>query len=1008
MQQYDFDSGLSQVSINAIAEDQYGYLWLGTQSGLNRFDGKHFKQFYPSKGGLAGGFITSLCTQKNMLWIGTQTGLSVYSMSDGRFTSLLARDHSSILSDRIKRIQCSNDYVLVETGDTGGYLVNAKTFLPVEDKNVHLPKQFSDFHLVENELFYLSEQGVMKHSVENKNDTVQLAGSFKKLVVEHQHLVAISLDNNLNLYSKQDLVKLATISLPIDKMAEVFEVKISHNDILIATSNGTYQYDLSGNKLNQFKREKGNNKSLIENTTLSAYRDSIGNLWLGTETQGLFHFRTMSQSFGHIDKLALNDDRQSFYDIRNFLLDDANRLWVATSKGVHIYENGVFSRAESIYSSMASLRNSFITDLYLHQGVLWIATRGAGVAQLNLASGEFTRSEPIIANQAAINFNSINYYQGNIVLSSRNHGILQYDLQSRHFSPLFSDDLNAPKHSTYLFVLGNDLWFGSIGYGLFKYDGKKLLSLTKSQGLSSDLVFMLEQDNQNRIWAATDNGINIVSQQLVLQHVIDREDGLANNAIWALIKDQNQDMWLGTSGGLSVVDSNDFTIKNYLKSDGIQSNEFNYNATLELADGKLFIGGANGFNQFYPNNIKSQSGLPVIFLNEINVLGKDHNTLDTSEVTTVPELVDTLDLTANQNTLSLAYSVSALRANQFANIFYRVIGLSDKWLKLEKLRSSIDLINLPAGQYIVEVQLVDRFNQRSLPHTLTINISPYWWASNWAITSYILIVLLTVFVIVNNRIKRFRQVVSDNKKMRTLTERFELSLWASEDELWDWHIDKNKIYRFSIHKKIDFGKLKNEVLFDELHQYVHPKDCLVLEDKLEQCIAGSIDSYELTLRVRDIDGNWCWVRDRGKVVTRNNHGIAERIAGGMQDIKELKSKELALEELNRSLEEKVKKRTEQLEDNNAQLLQTLDELEQAQKDLIESEKMASLGNLVAGIAHEINTPLGIAVTGISANYDGLRIIEQQLEDKTLHHAGLVSAINSQKEAYELVQRNLDF
>ena len=128
MQQYDFDSGLSQVSINAIAEDQYGYLWLGTQSGLNRFDGKHFKQFYPSKGGLAGGFITSLCTQKNMLWIGTQTGLSVYSMSDGRFTSLLARDHSSILSDRIKRIQCSNDYVLVETGDTGGYLVMQKRF----------------------------------------------------------------------------------------------------------------------------------------------------------------------------------------------------------------------------------------------------------------------------------------------------------------------------------------------------------------------------------------------------------------------------------------------------------------------------------------------------------------------------------------------------------------------------------------------------------------------------------------------------------------------------------------------------------------------------------------------------------------------------------------------------------------------------------------------------------------------------------------------------------------
>jgi PAS domain S-box-containing protein len=262
-------------------------------------------------------------------------------------------------------------------------------------------------------------------------------------------------------------------------------------------------------------------------------------------------------------------------------------------------------------------------------------------------------------------------------------------------------------------------------------------------------------------------------------------------------------------------------------------------------------------------------------------------------------------------------------------------------------------------------------------------------------------------LIIYSRVKRYRQVLSDNNVMKQLNERFELSLWASGDDLWDWHIANNTIHRFSVSSHLDFGEQKDEVLLDELHHYVHPKDCILLEDKLERCISGEIDSYEIAIRVKQKNGGFRWVRDRGKVVSRNSSGIAERIAGGIQDIQKLKENELALEKLNHSLEEKVQERTLQLEQNNQQLLQTLDELEQMQQDLIESEKMASLGNLVAGVAHEINTPLGIAITGVSSSQESLSLIESQLANKTLNQATLVNEINKQREAYQLVQRNLE-
>lgn len=1008
MQQYNFDNGLSQASVTAITQDKFGYIWLGTQSGLNRFDGKRFKHFFPAQPNalnLAGGFITALCAQGDSLWIGTQTGLSRYHISTSEFEYIPISQHNQSV-ERIKTLSCNDDVLIISTENRGLFILDTSSQV-IAGNELFTSDTLKAIHKDRNKWFANTAKGVLVKPLDENDYTLLLPGNFKNMAVSNNAIAVLDNQNKLCFYQLMPLKARWCEALPITEMAEIFQVSLQANKVLIASSQGAFQISYQGEIEHHFKRQVSNQKGLSENTTLAIFKSQKGDVWLGTETQGLYHFRELSSAFGHVYNFQKNARVSEFYDVRSFAIDAQGVLWVGTSKGVYLYKDKRFYTAESVYPPLEKFNNTFITDLYIQDNVLWVTSRGAGLAKLDLQTKSTWLVKPNIAGNEVTSFNSVISYKGQLVFSSRTQGLITFNSKTNTFSHFIPNNENAPSHATGLYTDGNDLWFGSIGLGLFRYDGQSLVSINQAQGLSSNLVFMIEQDAQQRIWAATDKGLSIVNQDMTLARIVERKDGLANNAVWALVKDDDGHFWVGTSGGLSAIDSTDFSVRNYLRNDGIQSNEFNFNAVLKTKSGRLFIGGVNGFNQFYPSAIEKAGNKPSVQLSAINVLEKELAPINSTELTTVPELTKSLVLKADQNILSLAYSSSSLASDKLSHLYYRVLGLSEKWIKLEQGRNQIDLINLSPGSYIIEAYLVDRFNNASDAHQLELTIVPPWWASNLAKLSYVILALLISSLVIYSRVKRFRQVLTDNNKMKQLTERFELSLWASGDNLWDWDIANNTIHRFSVSSHLDFGSQKDEVLLDELNHYVHPKDCLLLEDKLERCISGEIESYEIAIRMKDKSGGFRWVRDRGKVVSRNSAGIAQRIAGGIQDIKQLKENELALEKLNHSLEEKVQERTLQLEQNNQQLLQTLDDLEKMQQDLIESEKMASLGNLVAGVAHEINTPLGIAITGVSSNQESISLIESQLANKTLNQATLINEMQKQREVYQLVQRNLE-
>jgi len=1005
MRSYDYSAGLTQSSITALAQDQFGYIWVGTQAGLNRFDGHEFKQFQPKqqdKNSLSGGFITDICISGQDVWIGTHTGLSRYNTQNGRFHSFLASDFDAITSDRVNDLTCQSAHVLVSTANGESYQINKSTLevsqSPVVGNFIRSPETQN------NNIYYLTDKGLMKIN-EQQQSLLLFEGEFKMLKVRGQRVFLLTKSEELIVY---DL--LYSRVLWSKTFAEVSNITLNNlylstNEILLATNNGVYLFHFDGTLLNHwYKRQQAN--GLQDNNILSVMRDDNKGIWIGTETRGLHFFSQLSESFGHVSTDNYPDSPLATPDTRSFAIDKLDRIWVGTSAGVYVFNGKGFIESQFIYKALVAVQGSFITKLFMYGSDLWIATRGNGVFRFSFETETLEHFKPDFGNGPELSFNDIVLYDGVLLLSSRTMGLMFFNENTSKLMPYFASSLDAPSHVSSLLVVKEELWFGSIGNGLFRYKGGELQQINTSDGLLSNLVFMLVQDVYGRVWVASEQGITLIQSDFSIDRTFTQNEGLSNTAIWGLIYDGEGHVWAGTSGGLSRIDISNFNVHNFSPTDGIQDNEFNYNAAWLAPDGRLFVGGAKGFNQFYPQKLDVDNSARPLLVSEIELLGESLKPAEGSVLSVAPELAEGLELKHNQDIISLNYSSLDYGAEQ-NQFYYRVIGLSEQWLKLANGVRQVSLLKLKPGNYTVEAYTINRFNVASPVHQFRLSIAAPWWWNTGSKSFYIFLVLTLIASVVYARQQRYKKVVRDNIKMSELRQRLEWSLWASGDELWDWHVNSNQIYRHTVSSKVDYGDAGTVMTIDDFDQFVHPKDCILVEEKVRECIEGKTDSYEIAIRVKDLFEQWTWVLDRGKVVKRDQDGRATRIAGALKDIAELKKNQEALQKLNEQLEINVAMRTDELYKKNQKLEQAMMELQHTQQELIESEKMASLGSLVAGVAHEINTPLGVALTALTYNQESLAAIEHKLENKSLRQQDLDNAINEQNQGYALILRNLD-
>lgn len=1006
------EQGLSQASVTAVIQDQKGFIWLGTQAGLNRFDGYEFKQFFatPQKeNALAGNFINDFCLIKNVgLWIGTSTGLSFYDFNRGIFRSYLQQFNADIPSDQVTSLACDTEQVFVGTQSDGVYHLHP-------DKNQVMPLPLTRKGKVNGlafkgrQLYVASFDGVEVVDLTKHTVTKVTEAATTEILLLEDDLVLGRQDGVLEMYENTAPFNRVWLRDHTERESNTIHTMVFHNNwIWVGSNEGVLAIDTQGQRKMQYQHNALVLDSLADNMVLSLAFDERDNLWVGTESGGINLLTSRVNKLGYISQFQYQHSPLTIPDVRGFADDSFNRLWVATTRGIYVYDGNGFTKAEALFPQLAAFSHSFVSSLILDKQTMWFTTRGDGVVSFNLNTQEVSLYSSRLGNAPSLDFNRVALFDGRVLLSSHSHSVLQFDPQSQTLIPFFSSEQASPDQVTDMLVRDKVLWLGTLGEGIYQFKDQQLKRLTSEDGLVSNLILMLTMDDQQRIWASSEVGVNLISQDFKVSRVFNRKDGLKNDAVWSLVYDNNKSVWLGTSGGLIRINTSDFSYENYVPSDGAQGLEFNFGAAWLSENGRVFIGGSKGFNQFYPQDISPDLSPANLVLTDISILGQSVSPSDEHVIINQPaDQVTSIKLDYFEDIMSFKYASLTFSATRQLAYFYRVNGLSDTWLQMEQGSRQVNLLKLAPGNYQVEAYAIDQFGNQSDIHTLSIHLQAPWWWNNISKFFYFVSLLMAVSVFFVSRQKAYRKVVADNRVMAELKQRLELSLWASGDELWDWDVTTNQIHRYCVTSRIDYGDQTDTFEISTFSEFAHPNDRAQLIEDVQRCIDNQSDDYEVAIRVKDFFGNWIWVMDKGRVIERDAQNKPLRVVGALKDINQLKIHESNLQELNDKLEAKVAARTEEISRKNLKLEQAMLQLKDTQEELIQSEKMASLGGLVAGVAHEINTPLGIAITAISYNQDCLASLKTKLESKALKQSDLEQSIDMQGNGYELIMKNLE-
>ncbi len=770
---YSSEQGLSQNSCYSIAQDANGFMWFGTQDGLNRYDGKQFKAFLPQNAigkKLPSNYITSLFFDdpKNLLWIATIRGLCIYDPRKDSLVRIAERYPfaASLEKLAVKKIISykPNEYWLVSYNN-GLILLNtaAKTISSFFDDEVN-KNTVSSIVLhheklivsLSNKLFYLAPDD------KNYKTKPFLEGRIFPEIKE--------------LFSYNDALWIGTttkgcfyITQPIEDTGSIHPFSTATGGIGCFTTDasgklwigtrgkGIVQYDPETRQIQLAANNKYNNRSLGKNFVLSLFKDRQGIVWCGLSGSGLAKYDPLKYQFTAIRKEPLNENSlpdDMIFDI--FKCSDGSYYVGTQNKGIaqwNLTNNSFTTFAAS--SKLNQVSNTIYDITEDNNNNLWIASWG-GLMQLNRQTKNISYKENDNLPASKKLYGIVKLKNADSLFITGENGPAFFSLTSQEWNS--SDDkLGWTKAyvGRYIYEGSNStLWICTVGAGLVKYDYKKN-SFNIIEPVKKISIYVRHLLRQGDIfWLATDNGIvlyDYVKNKVVKHFKLSTPD--QSNVCYAIAKDNLGFLWVSTNTGLYRVNPNDFTIQHYNLGNGLSFLEYNTACALKEADGSLLFGGVGGITRFNPALLKENTFSPNPIITAINVNDSAW------------QLTTDLSLNHNQNFITIYFAVNNF-SNQSNNQFtHRMVGLNENWTNAGN-RNFANYTSLPPGDYIFQLRSANSDGKWCDGiTTLSFSISPPWWQTWWfRMLAFILLAgIVTYFV--RRRIQLIRKEANLKQKI---------------------------------------------------------------------------------------------------------------------------------------------------------------------------------------------------------------------------------------------------
>jgi ligand-binding sensor domain-containing protein len=793
------EMGLSQSSIFAIMEDRQGFLWFGTQDGLNKYDGytfKIFKHIPADSSSISDNWITSICEDHlGNIWIGTSGGgLNKFDPIHERFTTYQQEINgkNELEYNRVQVVfEDSDRYLWI--GTEGGGL---SRFNPSSAKFTHFihdpnnAKSISDNRIrviLEDQAGNLwigtyggglsvlkkenKDAGMFYKYVHHPNDMSTLSSNcIQSLYTDSIGNLWVGTDDGLNLYDpekkqfkryKQNPGNPNSLSNNV-----IYTIYEDVNHILwIGTDFGLNFYDQVNDRFWQTNHDPSNAKSLSNDLIRVIFKDASGTIWVGTYGGGLNQYDGRKKKFRHYKNVAWDPNSINNNNVWSILVVRSGHLWIGTNKGLNkINRNrGTVEVFRHNPLDPYSLGDDIVRVIYEDsRGELWFGTNNAGLNRFNPLQKKFKRYIFTIDDSTSISNNTIRAIfedkNGSLWIGTWG-GLNLFDVQKEEFIHYTHnpDDANSLSDNRVRCLLEDTegiLWVGTYK-GLNKFDRNRgkfehyINNPNDSTSLSHDRVLALHQGKNGIIWITTyGGGLNKFDPKTERFTAFTEKNGLPNNAVYGILEDDNGNIWLSTNKGLSKFNPGKETFKNFDVNDGLQSDEFNGGAYAKDRKGEMFFGGINGYNSFFPNNITENNYIPPVVLTSFKIFDLKAN-LDSSI-----SIIKNISLFHKDNFFAFEFAALDYTNPEKNEYSYKLEGFDQNWIRCGNRRYA-NYTNLDGGDYIFKVKGSNSDGiWNEVDTSVKIHINPPYWATWWFRILLVLMILLISYGVYHYRFKK--------------------------------------------------------------------------------------------------------------------------------------------------------------------------------------------------------------------------------------------------------------
>jgi len=745
------DKGLSQSTVYTVAQDPLGFIWMGTQDGLNRYDGKGFTVFRPSKtdvNSIQSYNIRCLVTdKKGRLWIGGNEGVSLYDYHTNRFTNypLKSKPGEWFISSIIE----TKDGTIWAAGTTGELF----KLEPTAHQFQRVKLSSSGYRISEiyslcawgNQLLLGTGKGAFALNVANSSLKPIKTGmdQFRILVIfpDGNDFWVGSQGGGVTKLNAKDLsyVNYSNRSgIPGLISDEVRSIgKDAEGNIWIGTFKGLSILNTK-QQFENYYHQPYVPTTLSQNSIRCIYRDHQMGMWLGTFYGGVNYYHKNEISFNLLGqgtiRTALNDN------VVNVIKQDSyGNFWIGTNdKGLNYWNPS--KRSISYFTVDNQLSSNNIKSIaFTNNGNVLLGTHNAGLNVLDPRTKKVTVYKNIAGNPSTISDNMVyallKDHAGRIWVGTRSGGLNLFDDINKEFKTIKLDRQGKSFTSNEITYLLEDsrhrIWVGtSNGVNIFYPDNMTIEQLSPAL-LSSEIVNFIAEDKEKRIWIGTRDGLNLFDENNKKFITYEKRSNLPKGNINAILNDDKGDLWITTNTSLIKYNPTSGKRQVFDANDGLQNRQFTLSASCVAANGMMLFGGIDGVTYFYPEELNQNSlKLKVAFTG----LELFNNTVTPKDSTGI--LSEHIDQTASlqfnheQKQFSILFNTFNYISTNRTTYFYKLQGFDKDWQETRGT-SKATYTNLQPGKYTFYVKAVGPLGELSPTRTLSIKINPIWYKSYW-------------------------------------------------------------------------------------------------------------------------------------------------------------------------------------------------------------------------------------------------------------------------------------